>query len=445
MIPNRRPVELVLIGAGQRGSQVYGAWALAHPEAARIVGLAEPDPVRRAAAARDHGLDASRCFESWEPLLASGRMADGAIIATQDRQHVAPAIAALEAGYGVLLEKPMAHDLAGCLALARAAERTSGVLQICHVLRYAPFWRSVKAVLDSGRLGRIVTVEHRENVAWWHMAHSFVRGHWRSADASSPMILAKCCHDLDLLAWLLPAPVRSLSSVGSLVHFRPENVGPEIPARCSDGCPIEADCAFSALGIYLELRPFPGLRARIEAGELDPETLTGWPFGVLGPDPSRAGRRRALETGPYGRCVYRADNDVVDHQVVTMALEDGSSAVLVMHGHAQAEHRSMRYEGSRATLIADTLGEGQIWVHAHGGASERIAIPRPEGGHGGGDAGLMADFVRVLRGEIAPLTDARGALESHLLAFAAEAARLDSRVVHMPAFRRGAGLDRPLG
>ena len=397
--------------------------------------VAEPDRVRRQTMADIYDLDDARCFQSWEELIAAGQLGEAAIIATQDQMHVEPAISAMQAGYDVLLEKPMAHTLAGCVQLVQASERLGRVLQIGHVLRYSPFWRTLHDIVASGVLGDIITVEHRENVAYWHMAHSFVRGNWRNKALSSPMILAKCCHDLEILVWNLPAPVKRLSSVGSLLHYRPSSVGPEIPLRCIDGCPIEATCPFSAIGIYVDYeRTFPGRAAHLIAEGLDPDAPDGWPFNVLTPDLSRAGRLAAIQTGPYGRCVYRCDNDVVDHQSVLLELENGASVNMIMHGHSDREHRSMRYDGTRATLRARSLDDGEIEINYHGGKSERIAV-NAASGHGGGDEGIMADFVRVLRGEIAPLTTARVSLESHLLAFAAEEARLSSQIVDLAAFR----------
>jgi len=265
-----------------------------------------------------------------------------------------------------------------------------------------------------------------------------VRGNWRNKGLSSPMILAKCCHDLDILVWNLPAPVRRLSSVGSLLHYRADQVGPEIPARCTDGCPIERDCPFSAIGIYLDLRPFSYYRnaGAVEGEGVDPEAPRVWPFTVLSHDVSRAGRLAALRSGPYGRCVYHCDNDVVDHQIVTMELESGTSVVMVMHGHSNEEHRSMRYDGTRATLRARFGHTSEITVHHHAsGQVEPVPIDPPLGGHGGGDHGLMAGFLSVLRGEVEPLTSARASLESHLLAFAAEDARQAGNIINMADYR----------
>jgi predicted dehydrogenase len=431
-----KPLEVVLIGAGNRGANAYASYALEHPDQMRIVAVAEPDPARRNRFADTHDLDTDRTFTHWEELLSRGQLGDAAIVATQDQMHVAPTVAALQAGYHVLLEKPMAHTLADCVELVQSAERSGRILQICHVLRYSPFWRALHAVLESGRLGDIITVEHRENVAYWHMAHSFVRGNWRNAAQSSPMILAKCCHDLDLLVWNFPSPVRRLSSVGSLLHFRADQVGPEIPARCTDGCPIETTCPFSAVGIYLDARPFPNFTRDAAARGYDPDAPNIWPFNVLSPDVSRSGRLHALREGPYGRCVYHCDNDVVDHQLVTMQLESGTSVVLAMHGHSNEEHRSLRIDGTRATLRARFGAPSEITLHPHGsGAVEQIPVPPSRSGHGGGDHNLVADFLAAARGVIAPMTSARASLESHLLAFAAEEARLHHSVIDMRDFR----------
>jgi predicted dehydrogenase len=394
----------------------------------RFVAVAEPDPIRRRRFADEHDIDDAYCFESWEALTAKGQLGQAALVTTQDQMHVEPAVAAMKAGYHVLLEKPMAHTLAGCVELVQTAEQTGRILEICHVLRYSPFWRKLHDVVESGYLGELVTVEHRENVAYWHMAHSFVRGNWRNAALSSPMILAKCCHDLDILVWNLASPVKRLSSVGSLLHYRGDQVGVEIPARCTDNCPIEQSCPFSAIGLYLDYR-------HMEQKPSNPAYPDQWPFSVLTHDLSRAGRLQALQSGPYGRCVYRCDNNVVDHQLVAMELESGVSVAMVMHGHSNEEHRSMRYDGTRATLRARAGGATEITVHHHGGKVEQIPIEDANSGHGGGDAGIMADFVRVLRGEAEPLTSARVSLESHLLAFAAEEARVQGTMIQMNEFR----------
>jgi predicted dehydrogenase len=427
MVP---PLRFISIGAGQRGADVYGEYARQHPDQIRIMAVAEPIAERRQRFADRHDLGDDQTFVSWEDLLERPPVADAAIIATQDQDHVEPTLAALRAGYNVLLEKPMATTLDGCVSLVKAAEDTGLVLQICHVLRYTPFFWTLHDIVQSGRLGDVITVEHRENVAYYHMAHSYVRGNWRRKDETSPMILAKCCHDLDLLYWIMGQPFIRLSSVGSLKHYRPENAPhPDVPLRCTDGCPVEAQCPFSAPAIYLEQRPW--------GGETQP---SGWPMSVLAHgDMSRPALVKALHEGPYGRCVYHCDNDVVDHQVVAMQAENDASVTLFMHGHSHEEGRTMRYDGTRATLFGN-FTHHYFEIHDHlTGQCERIETPAFSGAHGGGDERMMAEFVRLLRGgERVPLTGARESLESHLLAFAAEQARVEGSVIDMAAFRRAA-------
>ena len=423
------PIEAVLIGAGNRGHEAYGSYALEHPEQIRFTAVADPHQDRRERFAAAHGIPAERRFVSWQDLYTRGRIAEALVNCTLDRMHLESTLPAIEQGYQVLLEKPMANTLEGSVRLVQAAEERGSLLMVCHVLRYTAFFSTLHQIQSSGRLGQIVTVEHRENVAHWHMAHSFVRGNWRNSQIESPMILAKCCHDMDILYWNL-GRVRRLASFGSLIHYRPENAPPEAPERCTDGCPVEQECPWYAPRAYLH-------------------DHTGWPVSVISEDLSLEARRRALETGPYGRCVYYCDNDVVDHQTVNLEFASGASGTLFMHGHSHEEGRTMRYDGTRATLrgrFASGLGDS-IEIHDHlTGLVEEVDLTtsgiRADGsGHGGGDAGLMAAFVRALRprsGEIESLTTSRESLESHLMALAAEEARVAGTILSMDEFRQRA-------
>jgi predicted dehydrogenase len=415
-------VEAVLIGAGNRGHFVFGRYALDHPECLRIVAVAEPDTERRARAARAHDLRPERVHAGWRELLAREPLAPVAIIATGDTEHAAPALAALERGYHLLLEKPIAPTPGECVRVVEAAERAGRMLQIGHVLRYAPFYQKIHEVLEAGTLGELSHLALAEHVATWHMTHSYVRGKFRSRAVAAPLILAKACHDLDLLAWFAGCPALRLASLGSLGHYRAERAPEGAPARCTDGCPVQDDCPHDAVRFYLG--PDDAL-ARI------------WPFADVSLDPSREARRRALETGRYGRCVYRCDNDVVDHQVVALELEGGATASFTVHGLASEERRTVRLTGTRGELRG-VLQTGEIEITRHGRlGSERLTVPGSPFGHYGGDEGLLDHFTAaVARGRLQGLrASGRVSLESHLIGFAAEQARLSGAVVEMAAFR----------
>lgn len=414
-------VTAVAIGAGQRGHHTFGRWALEHPDRLRYVAVVDPDRSRRSRFGNAHGIADGLRFATLDELFARDNLADAAVVTSPDRAHFAGASGAVGAGYHVLLEKPMASTLEETESLVALAAESDRIVVVAHVLRYTPFFRTLNEILTSGRIGDLVTVEHRENIAAWHMAHSFVRGNWASAATATPLIVQKCCHDFDILAWNLDSPVARLGSVGSLFHFKPDRRPIDATDRCIDGCPV-ADCAFDARRIYLTA----------QAGR--------WPIHVITDDYSREGRERALREGPYGRCVYTAGSDVVDHQVVTMELESGASAVLVFHGHSHEEQRTMRYDGTTGTLRG-VFGRRQHIevIDHHTGRVEDVPISAAAGGHGGGDDGLLSTFVAAIAGDGRVPTSPSTGLEGHYLAFAAEHARLTGEAVDMAAWRAGTG------
>jgi predicted dehydrogenase len=412
-------ISAVIFGTGGRG-RAYGKFALHHPEELKIVAIAEPQEERRRKVAAEHNIPPEKCFQNWEDLIAQGKIADAVFNCTMDRMHTESTLVALEAGYDVLLEKPMSPVLVENVRLVQVAEQKGRLLQICHVLRYSPFWQKLREIVQSGRLGRVISVDHRENLVFWHMAHSFVRGNWRQYETSGPMILGKCCHDFDILYWILRKNVVWLNSFGSLTHFRPEYAPQGAPQRCTDGCAVAETCKYYAPRIYVS-------------------DVDGWPFNALSYETTKEARLEALKTGPYGRCVYFCDNDVVDHQTVNMELEDGTTVTLTMQGQGNEECRTMRYDGTQATLNAKFSSSGhKVSIHDHlTGEVAHVPIPEVDAsGHGGGDFGLARSFVNAMKGKPDDsLTTARESLESHLLSFAAEEARLEHKVIYMPEFR----------
>lgn len=409
-------ITAILIGAGARGMDAYAAYALQNPGRMRVVAVAEPRQDRRAAMARAHQIPPERCFDDWRPLLALGKIADCCLVCTQDRQHVAPAEAALALGYHVLCEKPMHPEAKACIQLVEAARASGKTLTICHVLRYSPFFAAIKRLLDEGRVGRVAAVQHIESVGFFHQAHSFVRGNWRNSHESSPMILQKSCHDMDILLWLLGKHCLRVSSYGSLLHFTPENAPAGSTERCYDGCPHTATCPYFCGRLYAE--EAAGFR-RIVCRDESPEALT-----------------EALRIGPYGRCVYRCDNDVVDHQVVNLLFEDGITASFTMCAFTARCTRLLNIMGTHGQIQADMEKNEIVLSDFVTGNQEKITVRTPRGGHSGSDTGLMEGFVRTVESDGAyQRSSAEDSLESHLMALAAEESRLTGKTVDLEEFR----------
>ncbi|WP_309122027.1 Gfo/Idh/MocA family oxidoreductase [Paenibacillus sp.] len=407
-----KQVTAVVLGAGGRG-RAYAQYALDFPNEMNIVAVAEPDETRRRTFAEMHGISEDRRFDDWETLLSQPRMADAILICTQDRMHYEPAIRALEQGYHVLLEKPMSNDLTECVSLAEAAKQVDRVFSVCHVLRYTPFFSTLKRVIEEGRIGDLVTIDMIENVGYWHQAHSFVRGNWSRAGESNPMIMAKSCHDMDILVWLAGADCAKLTSYGGLRHFTKENAPEGAPLRCLDGCPARDECAYYAPDIYFGVEDAKGLGL------------------ALTNDPSVEGIMEALRTGPYGRCVYHCDNDVVDHQVVAMEFENRITATFTMTAFTTDGGRTVKLMGTKGQIRAH-MGKGVIEISDFKtGRVETIQLAMSAHGHGGGDRGIMKDFSELVRsgGKSESLSSAAVSVQSHVMAFAAEQSRLAHRSI----------------
>ncbi len=422
----------VVIGAGDRGANAYVPLLLDEPETGSIVAVAEHDPARREAFARRFRLAEDACFADSRDLLARPRLADFALIATQDSNHVEPTLTALEGGYHVLLEKPMAQGEADCERLVEASERTGKLLQICHVLRYAPLYRAVKQVIDSGEIGEIVTIQHSENVSYWHYAHSYCRGHWRNRVESSPMILAKSCHDLDLLHWLAGAPPVRLTSLERPTQLCEANAPPDAPEYCIEGCPHSESCPYDAVAMYRDLTPLlldVRKKSRAESDDAQPTDVPkvtgwkGWPVSVITDDTTLEGVARALRETRYGRCVYRVgDNDQPSSQNVDVYFANGVNASFTMHSTSHREGRETRIDGTRGSLVAGFYNAEQhaiVYDHKSGRRRE-LPLEIFAGAHGGSDPQLFRAFLAAVRGEGRPETSAQESVWSHRMAFAAD-------------------------
>ena len=415
-------MNFVLLGAGQRG-MLYARYI--HEKGHAVVAVAEKDQVKLDIARQAFGVPQERCFADARALLDQPCMGDAAIIATMDRDHFSQAIPALEKGYHLLLEKPISPVPEEVLAIEEKAKEKNKQVVVCHVLRYSPFFREIKKQLDAGAIGRIMTVQHNENIGNFHMAHSFVRGNWRRSDTASPIIMQKSCHDMDLLVWLVGSACRQVASFGSLSYFKPENAPAGAAARCAD-CPHRDTCRFSAYKAYLPV-------------------MGGWPASVLTENQTEEGLREAIRTGPYGRCVYQCDNTVCDHQVTVLEFENGVTATFNLSGFSNRIARTLKIMGEDGELRANEYtNEIEITRFASNGVdrSESVVIHpnMTSTGHGGGDGGIVEDFLALLEGRRAEAaSDIRYSVESHMMACGAEEARLTGAVVNLADFRRRHG------
>ena len=412
-----QPVTFAICGCGARGLEAYAPYQLTHPEEMKVVAGADVRPERLELLQKRFGVPAGMCFPSDEALLAQPRLADVMIVSTQDRQHVDAALKALDKGYHILLEKPISPDLEQCRALQKKAHETGRLVVVCHVLRYTRFYAALEDLLRRGAVGKVETIDAMEHVAYWHQAHSFVRGNWRNSNETSPMILQKSCHDMDILRWLAGEPCLRVQSFGSLDYFTAENAPEGAALRCLDGCACKDACPYDAEKIYVT-DPRTGIRGRGR----------GWPCGVLASEPDEEKIYAALRTGPYGRCVFHCDNNVVDHQTVNLEFANHIHATFTMTAFTQDCHRTIKVTGTMGEIEGD-MEKNALILRRFGRPEETIDLSEEGGqfsGHGGGDFGLMASFCRLMaQGGADALTGVDASVESHVMALAAEASRLD--------------------
>lgn len=412
-------VRIAIAGVGSRGKNAYGLELLNMKDRAKVVAVADIDPERLALAGDAHGVPDEMRFPSAEAMLAMPRLADAMLVCTQDRQHVPHAVAALKKGYDVMMEKPISPKLEDLQEITKVARENGRRVVVCHVLRYTPFFQTIKKTIDSGVLGEIVSIQALENVRYWHQAHSFVRGNWRREEDTSPMILAKCCHDLDYLVWLCGKKCERVSSYGSLMYFKKSNAPEGAALRCTQGCKAKDGCPYDAEKIYLTNKDTGILCGNVE-----------WPIDVLAENPTEEKIRHAIETGPYGRCVFHCDNDVVDHQIVNMQMEGGASLSLTMSAFTSIGGRTIKVMGTLGDLWGD-MHENRIRIGVFGKEPQVIDLGKEEkdfAGHGGGDRLLMEQFVDLMQGKEpdGTITTLETSVESHLVALAAEKSRLEN-------------------
>ncbi len=409
-----KPVTVMIIGAGSRG-RTYARYAEKFPQSMKVVGVADLNPNRRKAMAKKHNIPAENQFGHFNDALSKAKLADAVVIATPDNLHYEPCMKALALGYDVLLEKPVAPTEKECRAILKQAHKYNRIVAVCHVLRYAPYFVALKEVLASGAIGDIVSVQHMEPIQYAHMAHSYVRGNWPLADKTTPIILAKSCHDLDIMRWLIDKPCESIAAEGSLYLFRPENAPKGATERCTDGCPHEAECPYSAIDIYERRKRHLGV------------------FDLPRKDPALI--REKLKTTNYGRCVFRCNNDQCDHYVAILKFKDGVTASFTMDAFTPWGGRRTRIMGTKGFIEGDMTtftfydfrtGHKSVWDQKVNEIEEYKGS-----GHGGGDHLLVRDFLRAVSAQDEKLLSSTidVSIESHVMGFMAEKSRKSNKKV----------------
>lgn len=396
--------KLAVIGYGGRGG-IYGEFALCFPDKFQLVAAADIDELRLK---KLEGKNVDT-YTDYKKLLDAGYDLDLVAIATQDAQHKEHALYALERGYDLLLEKPIAPNKEDCYEIYECAKKHGRKVYVCHVLRYSPFYSTVKDIIDSGELGDIINMHALEAVGYYHIAHSFVRGPWRNSKESSPMILAKCCHDMDILRYLMGEKCISVNSYGSRKFFCAENAPKGATQYCSD-CPNKNECIWNAQKLYTK-DGYKWMAGYFLKGENTDENIL-----------------RDLRYSQYDKCVFLNDNDVVDHQSTVLQFENGKTAVHTMTGFSQKIYRDIKIFGTKAELYGN-MEDNYIEVRPFGGEIRKIDVDISKavlGGHNGSDYYMMEQLYKELNGEHGKgITYLDVSLESHLMSFAAEESRLN--------------------
>ncbi len=406
--PLTRPLRVALLGAGHRGS-IYADFAAKNPREMQLVAVADPNHKRLHKLAYTHQIPLQHCYASWEQFFAQPKQADAVIIAMPDQLHTEPCLWALDQGYDVLLEKPIAPTEAECRQILAKAQQSGRIVGVCHVLRYTPYFRELKALIDNQMIGELISIQHLEPIEHVHMSHSYVRGNWRSSKTATPIILAKSCHDTDIIRWLVGDSADNVHCFGNLKWFKGANAPAGSTERCSDGCAVEHDCPYSALQIYFRDRK------RLYVFDL-PEDESKWDELIM----------HGLRTSDYGRCVYRMDNDQPDHLTVNILFKQGVTAAFSMEAFVSYEGRRTRIMGS----LGDITGDMESFTLTSFKDGKRRSWSMKTDAHGGGDHPMVRDWVQAVAQQDASLLSSsiEASVESHLMAFAAERSRLNKTI-----------------
>lgn len=415
-------IKIIVVGAGGRGKDYTDIMAR-FPEKFQVVGVAEPIESRREYMRTKHNIPDENCFDTWEKILEKPKFADAAIISTMDRMHFAPAMEAIRKGYNLLLEKPAAPTAEECLAIESEAKKYGVRILVCHVLRYSPFYVTLKSLIDKGEIGRVMSIQHAEGVGNVHQSHSFVRGNWGNAEKSSPMLLQKSCHDMDILQWLVGKECKRVSSFGSLTYFIKENAPEGSPDYCIEGCPMAAECPYNAVKLYYD--------------DKDNDWFRNAATGIVSPTDDEVAH--ALRTTQYGKCVFKCDNNVVDHQVVNLEFEDGTVVDFNMSAFNKGG-RYIRVMGTKGEILNRNT-DGILELYKFEDGSKTLIDIKTYGdtivsGHGGGDEGIVhALYDYLTTGVITEqLSEIGISVKNHMIAFAAEESRHTGKVINVKEY-----------
>lgn len=394
----------IIVGAGGRGKDSYAPY-IKKTGIMKIVGVCEPDEQKRTEFCREYGIGEDMAFCDYRELFARERLADAVLICTQDRMHLEPTLGAIERGYHILLEKPISPLEDEIDKIEAALAGYDKVFTTGFVLRYTPFVEKIREIISAGEIGEIMNMQLNENEGYWHHAHSYVRGQWSTAKTSSPLIVAKSCHDFDLMLYLLKGNCKNISSYGSNGYFTSENAPGNVPARCTDGCPYSDKCPYDAVRLYTEGEASYFVH-KFECG-FEKDSIIA-----------------ALKTNPYGRCVYRCDNDVCDHQIAALEMDNGACAVFTVSAFSLKNSRTIKLMGTKGEL-GGCMEDGVLVLKKYLDNSEKkITVTHDGTRHCGGDGGLIRYFAAAMEDKNYRID--KRMFEAHRLVFAAEESRLEN-------------------
>lgn len=413
-------VKVAIIGAGNRGMRTYARYLYELGDRCEIVSVVEPKDNRRNLFVKKYNISSKYVFKDIEEFFKCNKIADAVIISTNDDRHYEPAKLALEKGYHVLIEKPMANTLDRILNIEKLCkEYKDRIFMVSHVLRYTPFFNKLKEIVDSKELGDLISIQHNENIGYWHFAHSYVRGNWRNSSDTSPLILAKSCHDLDILLYLAKSRCKKISSFGNLTHFNRENFKEDMGDNCID-CKVEVNCPYSAKKIYLNNERNMNYAVHI--------------------NPTKDNLLEILSSSPYGKCIYKCDNNVVDNMVSIIEFENGVTSTFNLSAFTKECDRTIKLMFTHGE-VGGSLMNNEIKIKKFGYDEETIINPcKNTDGHGGGDERLISDFIRAVSENNNSLVKSMAidSIDSHIMAFASEYSRISDEVVYLNEFYNNA-------